>query len=346
MTPSFHATLVNGRQGDPALYVDFRFEKRALLFDLGDLHALAPRKVLRVAHVFVSHTHIDHFIGFDQLLRLVLGREMVISLFGPVGFIDTVAAKLAGYTWNLVQRFTTDLTFQVTEVLSETEGRTAVFRLKNRFRREEGGACRFNDGIILTGDSYRVETAVLDHRIPCLGFALVEKAHVNVWKDRLEALGLPVGPWLRDLKQAVLDGRPDEDLISVTGLRGEDLNLPKMPLGQLKQTVLQTTPGQKVVYVTDVAFTQSNAHKIKRLSCDADTLFIEAVFKREDGDRAAARAHLTTEQAGQLARQANVRCVEPFHFSPRYCGDEEAMCREVDEAFRGMAAESCDDSPS
>ncbi len=343
MTPSFHATLVNGRQGDPALYVDFRFEKRALLFDLGDLHALAPRKLLRVSHVFVSHTHLDHFIGFDQLLRLVLGREMEISLFGPAGFADAVAGKLAGYTWNLVDRFTTDLTFHVTEVLSETEGRTATFHLKNRFRREEGAACAFDDGIILTDDMFRVETAVLDHRIPCLAFALVEKAHINVWKDRLEALGLPVGPWLRDLKRAVLDGRPDDEMIPIIGLRGGDINVPERRLGELKKTVLHTTPGQKIAYVTDVACTAPNMDKILALARDADTLFIEAMFRQEDHVRAAERAHLTTEQAGRLGREANVRCLEPFHFSARYDGDEEGMRREVEEAFRGSATASRDD---
>jgi len=334
MTPSFHATLVNGRQGDPALFVDFRFEKRALLFDLGDLHALSPRKLLRVAHVFVSHTHIDHFIGFDQLLRLVLGRQMEISLCGPVGFTDAVAAKLAGYTWNLVDRFQTNLAFCVTEVLSDTEAATATFRLNNRFRLEEGESRRIEGGVVLTGDAFRVEAAVLDHRIPCLGFALVEKAHVNVWKDRLEALGLPVGPWLRDLKQAVLDGLPDDYAITITGLRGQEVDVPTRSRGALKNAVLHTTPGQKISYVTDVASTPENADRIRRLARDADTLFIEAVFKQEDHVRAAERAHLTTAQAGRLGREANVRCLEPFHFSPRYDGDEEGMRREVDEAFR------------
>ena len=47
MTPLLHPFLVNDRFGDPALYVEFKFEKRALLFDLGDLHALPPRKLLR-----------------------------------------------------------------------------------------------------------------------------------------------------------------------------------------------------------------------------------------------------------------------------------------------------------
>jgi ribonuclease Z len=66
------------------------FEKRAILFDLGDIAALPPRKVLRLEHVFVSHTHVDHCVGFDRLLRLHVGREKTIRLWGPKGFIDNL----------------------------------------------------------------------------------------------------------------------------------------------------------------------------------------------------------------------------------------------------------------
>jgi len=66
MRPLLHPTLVNGRSGDPALYIETLFEKRAILFDLGDISNLPPRKIQRLEHIFVSHTHIGHFIGFDQ----------------------------------------------------------------------------------------------------------------------------------------------------------------------------------------------------------------------------------------------------------------------------------------
>jgi len=45
------------------------------------------------------------------------------------------------------------------------------------------------------------------------------------------------------------------------------------------------------------------------------------------------RAHLTTTAAGEIAREANVRRVEPFHFSPRYTGEQERMLAEVMTAF-------------
>lgn len=75
----FEPRLVNDSFGDPGLYVDFRDERRALLFDLGDIAVLPPRKLLRVSHVFVSHTHMDHLIGFDRLSRVSVGRANAVQ---------------------------------------------------------------------------------------------------------------------------------------------------------------------------------------------------------------------------------------------------------------------------
>jgi len=87
MRPLLHPTLLNGRFGDPALYVETLFEKHAVLFDLS---ALPPRKIQRIEHVFVSHAHIDHFIGFDRLLRVLAGREKQVNLYGPPEWLERV----------------------------------------------------------------------------------------------------------------------------------------------------------------------------------------------------------------------------------------------------------------
>ena len=102
MPRHFDPHLVNDTFGDPGLYVDLVFERRALLFDLGDLSRLSPRSLLRISDVFVSHRHMDHFVGFDQLLRCILGREKTVGFYGPPGLIEGIEHKLKSYTWNLI----------------------------------------------------------------------------------------------------------------------------------------------------------------------------------------------------------------------------------------------------
>jgi ribonuclease Z len=87
--------------------------------------------------------------------------------------------------------------------------------------------------------------------------------------------------------------------------------------------------------VTDAADTPGNRKAIIDLVRGADLLYIEAPFAETDAALAAERAHLTTRAAGEIARAAGVRRVEPFHFSPRYEGEEERMVAEVMAAFEG-----------
>jgi hypothetical protein len=44
--------------------------------------------------------------------------------------------------------------------------------------------------------------STLDHGEAVLAFALEERAHINVWRNKVEAMGLSIGPWLRAFKQA------------------------------------------------------------------------------------------------------------------------------------------------
>ena len=334
MRPTFHPGLVNGSTGDPVLFVDCLFEKRALLFDLGDIRALPPRKLLRIGHVFVSHAHMDHFIGFDWLLRILLGREKDLQLFGPPGFLAQVEHKLHGYTWNLVHNYPSDFTLRVTELDGNGAGLRASFRCHSEFRREDESSLSCPE--LLREPAMQVRCALLDHGgIPCVAYALEEQAHVNIWKNRLQELGLPVGAWLRELKQAVLRNESDQWPIRVAWREGGVEQGRLMKLAELK-SALCIVPGQKIAYVTDVAWCEDNVKRITGLARGADLLFIEATFLERDAEHGRRKFHLTARQAGEIAREAGVGCVIPMHFSPRYQGPDLALLRaEVASAFGG-----------
>jgi ribonuclease Z len=325
MRPNLHPRLVNGRFGDPALFVEMLHRKDALLFDMGDLSALSTRDLLRVSHIFVTHTHIDHFVGFDALLRVSVGREKVVEMVGPAGFLDRLGHKLLAYEWDLVHRYDADLVFEAKEVARGAICKAARFRFKNAFEREPLGECAVPDGIVASAPGLEVRGQPLDHHGPCLGFAVAETAHVNIWKNRLEQRGLGPGQWLQALKQAVIEGASDDLPIPLPS--GETA-----PLASLRD-LTSVARGQKIAYVSDVADTPANGTAIAALAEEADTLFLEARFAADDAGQAKERAHLTTSACGEIARAARVRRLEPFHFSPRYEGEEARMLSEVEAAF-------------
>jgi ribonuclease Z len=335
MRPQFHPALVNGPFGDPALFIDCLFERRALLFDLGDIRAFSARKLLRLSDVFVSHAHMDHFMGFDWLLRLCLGRDQRLRLYGPGGFLAQVEHKLQAYTWNLVQGYATDFTVEATEIAPDWHARRALFRCRAAFRREREEGLALGDGVLREESEFRVRATFLDHKVPCLAFALEEREHVNVWKNRLEALGLPVGPWLNELKRAVRAGLPGDRPFRVWWRAGDRPEERFIPLGQLREQVLRIVPGQKIAYVTDAVYHADNAARIAELAGGADVLFVETPFLEQDAARAAERYHLTARQAGLLATRAGVKAVVPFHFSPKYRDGGAALRSELAQAFGG-----------
>ena len=333
MRPSFHPRLINDPFSDPGLFIPFLFEKRALLFDLGDLHALSSKDLLKVTHVFVTHTHMDHFVGFDTLLRTFLGREKEIHLFGPTDFLNHVEGKLAGYTWNLVSEYPNNFRLRVTEVQKE-KMLTKTYRCQDRFLSEKSPEVKPFSGNLLREPSFRVEGFFLDHRTPCLGLCLIENFYVNINKEALRKMGLPVGPWLTRFKKA-LYAKQDlkSDFVVTWEEEGKPIKEKGFVLGDLADQIGKISPGQKITYITDIIGSPENYEKVIELARESDHLFIEAAFLDCDKETAHKKYHLTAKEAGELAKQARVKQLTLFHFSPRYTHQEEDLRQEAFEAF-------------
>jgi ribonuclease Z len=331
MKPTFLPRLVNHPFGDPGLYVDMRLSGRAMLFDLGRIDRQPAAGLFKITHVFVSHTHMDHFIGFDHLLRVFLARDSQLEIYGPPGFIDNVRGKLAGYTWNLVGSYPFRLV--VNEVGIDSVERI-VLPARTGFTPEASETRPF-DGVAYEDDELVVTTTHLDHRIPCLGFALTEKTRLNVRPERLAELGVGPGRWLNELKKAVREARPDDFPIRAEWRDGGEPRQSTFDLGELRKTLLVETRGQKLAYVVDTLFSRPNLERIRKLVGGADIFFCESLFLDADRDQATKRYHLTARQAGSLARAAGVARLETFHFSPRYDRDPAPIRAEAQAVFRG-----------
>jgi ribonuclease Z len=318
MKPTFIHSLVNSHFEDPSLFVRIIREKRAFLFDIGNITKLHPGDLQKITDVFVTHTHIDHFIGFDTLLRALLRREIPLRVYGPSNIIDCVEGKLKGYMWNLIKEYPLKI-----EVFS-VDGNSVTssgFYAENRFQRIDRCTSRF-DGTLVKEPLFTIKALQLNHQVSCLAYSLEEEFHININKASLNDIGLPVGPWLSELKRAIRENRPGETEFVVSDR--------KFTLRELRE-IATITSGQKISYVTDIAINKENIEKIIEFARDSDTFYCEAYFMDKDMDRALQRFHLTAKITGRIAREAGVRNLVAMHFSPKYRGQDE---KPEDEALR------------
>ena len=331
MPPSFYPRLINGLFDDPGLLITFQYEKRTVFFDLGDIHILPAKDILKTSHVFITHTHMDHWIGFDRLIRLMLGREKTLYMYGPEGFLKNIEGKLTGYSWNLVQHYDRRFSITATEIRSNYQ-ETKHYSCHTGFLPGEPVQNRPFENILLKESGLFVSTAILDHIIPVLGYSLQERFHINIKTSAVAALNLEIGPWLNTFKHALLNNEDPNSRFEVR-FGKENRRAETFVLGDLTEKIALITPGQKISYLADAVYNPSNEEKMVTLAEKADHLFIESAFLDKDREIAGEKYHLTAKQAGIIAGKARVKRFTLFHFSPRYQGQEHLIQNEATAAY-------------
>jgi len=312
--------LVNGVFGDPLLHLRMRHQRRSLLFDLGDGGRLPARIAHQVTDVFISHAHMDHISGFLWLLRSRIGDYPVCRLYGPPGLARHIAGFLQGILWDRIENNAP--AFEVMELHND---RLKCFRLlagnvKAQLFNEKTAV----NGELLVETGFRIRGLTLDHQgTPVIAYALKADQQINIRKDRLKARGLDPGPWLNELKQALLSN----NLSAAIQLPDESYEY----AGTLADELVLITPGKKLVYATDLADTQDNRQQLIHFAQHAHTLFCESAFVEADVDHATQNGHLTTRACGEIATQAGVSRLVPFHFSRRYLNKAEQLYDELNQ---------------
>jgi ribonuclease Z len=160
-----------------------------------------------------------------------------------------------------------------------------------------------------------------------------EAIHINIKKTEVEKLGLRVGPWLNDFKNALFEQKPNDMPLEI--VTDVERNRKKVfRLQDLVEKIAIITPGQKIAYITDVQYKDENLEKIIPFVNGSDHLFIEAAFSEKHKDIAHAKKHLTARQAGEIAGKARVGRFTIFHFSPRYTDNEKMLKLEAETAYK------------
>lgn len=323
---------LNGPFGDPALYIWEMNERDALLVDCGDLSRFTPRQLLKVKYLFISHCHMDHFFGFDAFLRVHMGMDKSIQIYGPPETSHRVGGKLQGYTWNLVHE--QDLEFVVVDLDPQNQIQTETrFHSRNRFLPEIGGSRKWDPSEpILNGHTYQVKTTDLDHRTSSMAYSIEEKVTVKLNFSMLDELKIKPDPWIGTLKTLFLSGKLENQWLDVPLLQGGQ---EKMNANELAEKVLIPRQRHKIVYATDGAAHPKNRIKLLQFVENADLWFSETCFLKEDQALAEATQHFTAEFIGALAHEAKVKVLAPFHFSKRYLNCPMKVLHEVNESFQG-----------
>ena len=276
----------------------------------------------------MSHAHMDHFMGFDQLLRLFLARDATLRLFGPRGH-RRLRRRASSRATPGTSPTSTPSRVDVTEIDAAAMQTLALRRARRASRARPLGsrAVHRRRASQDSGADRRGGPARPQDRHP--GYAVTERTHLNVRPDALAAAGLRPGPWLNALKNAVR-AAPTDDSPSRWRPATADR------CARCATTLLIVTPGQKIAYVVDTLFSPANAapdrpaRRGAPTSSSASSPFLDA-----DLDQATKRYHLTARQAGALARAAGAKRLQVFHFSPRYEGRYGELVAEAQAEFAG-----------
>jgi ribonuclease BN (tRNA processing enzyme) len=137
-------------------------------------------------------------------------------------------------------------------------------------------------------------------------------------------MGLAPGAWLRSLKDALRENRPDRLIALPHG--------GKRRAGSLAADLILTEAPKRLVYATDFADTAGNRRQLISLAQNAHTLFCEASFREADRVQAHRTGHLTGRACGEIATDAEVARLVPFHFSRRYEDNPGSVYAEVADA--------------
>jgi ribonuclease Z len=300
-----------GATGDPCLYVEPLNLPHSFLMDIGNQH-LGHARLLRARFLFLSHTHLDHFIGFDSWMRVHLGSTNTLHIIGPQGTAQHVFHKIHGYVWNLAE--TVYLEFRVTEL---DPLRSFQLLPQKKYELETLPPQRPE---IDPRKVWEFQHQPLQHlSITSFGYRLFTQDQWRVDEDKLIETGLPPGPWIKELKTT------ESGSLKI----GEKF----YDIADLRKQLLYFSTGYAVTYITDAIYQGENIPRMVELARGSDHLFCESSFLKQDEDRAVRTHHLTTVQAAAIAREAGVKTLHLFHFSRRYAGLEHVFLHEAREIF-------------
>jgi ribonuclease Z len=223
----------------------------------------------RLNRILITHGHLDHILGLAGLLSTFSRWETIDSL------------EIYAGRWALER---------IDDLLYKVVLRGARPPMEIKFT-------EVHPGTIFEADDFEVRAFPVYHRgADSYGYLFAEKSRRPFLPEQAEALGIPPGPWRRDLVNGLSAKLPDGRVI-----------LPELVLGPER-------PGTRLVHVGDVGRTED----LVEICQGVDTLVIEATYLEEEAQMAQEFAHLTARQGAELALRCGIGQLILTHISRRY----------------------------
>ncbi|MGB4595830.1 MAG: ribonuclease Z [Anaerolineaceae bacterium] len=224
-------------------------------------------------HILLTHGHLDHILGLAGLLSTFMRWEAIdeVNVYGSRHTMDRVDDLINGV------------------VLRGTKPPMPLNLLD------------IEPGPIFEAPDFTISAFPVDHRgSSSLGYLFEEASRRPFLADRAEALGIPAGPWRKDLVAGKAITLPDGRVID-----------PESVLGAVKQ-------GTRLAVVGDTGRPDKLLENVRGV----DALVIESTYLEEEAQMAREFGHTTAADVARLAAEAGVGKLILTHVSRRYRDDD------------------------
>ena len=322
LEPTFFAGLFD----DPLLLIRVRPTGRALLFDCGKIHHLAKRVYTSIDAIFISHAHMDHFMGMDSVIRHSHASPRTIDVFGPPGLAARMASKFACYDWNLADTFWGN--FRVSEVNPDGRIASTLFSGPDAFAASLAGE---RTGVLYSNRHLSVTAVHCEHRIAVLAYRIEEGPAFVLDEARMAQEGVAKGEWLKEMEKLFHDGAMEGTPIRHLQANGDDLEERVEPdASVLYQRIRKVEEPASIGYVTDIGFSEENLESVAGLLGGVTLLVCECAFLAAERQKAQLSRHLCSTDLNILLERLRPRYVLPMHFSKTYQRGSEPLYREIE----------------